>query len=72
MTSNIGSVTPNSSARYKTLLEAIRSGSPPTFPYAPDVDCDPSEVAALTAMPVNTHVTTARGRATITTSDKHQ
>lgn len=71
MPTNQGSITPNSAATYKSLGAAIRSQSPPTLPYAADIDCDPADVVAITLTPVNAQITTARGHAATSASDKH-
>lgn len=73
MPTNQGSITPNPSARFSSLLLAMRSDSPPTLPYAPAVDCDPADIVTLLPpMPVDTHLVTARGHAAVNTSDKHK
>jgi hypothetical protein len=70
MPTNIGTVAPNPSAPYPSLLAQMRTDSPPTLPYTIS-DCDPADVANLIFMPVGTHIVTARGHAVVNNTDKH-
>jgi len=70
MPTNIGTVSPNPSAPYPSLLAQIRTSSPPTLPYT-IADCDPADVANFITTPIGTHIVTARGHAVVNASDRH-